>query len=329
MKQKRRRTAIVSSGPAILLVAIILFTTLAEAGPWDPGPGHEQISIWPKEAPDSPRTSSLPESMEVGTDPGRWGSKPVTGIYNVSQPTITVYPPQGANTGAAVVVFPGGGYRQLAIDLEGTEVCEWLTARGITCVLLKYRVPNSGCHWDPELKRHVVPKVFTALQDAQRAIGLVRHDAAKWKIDPKKIGVIGFSAGGNLVAAISTNHKKRIYPHVDAADSESCRPDFAMALYAGHMSVNHDDLSKLNPGLPVTSDTPPTFLVQATDDPVDPVEYSLLYYAALKKAKVPVEMHLYAQGGHAFALRRSDLPVSHWTDLADAWLGTIGVLPKK
>lgn len=267
--------------------------------------------------------------MEIGTNLGRWGSKPVTGVYNVSQPTVTIYPPKGPNSGAAVVVFPGGGYRQIAIDLEGTEVCDWLTLKGVTCIVLKYRVPGSGCHWDPDLKRHVVPKVFTALQDAQRAMGLVRHNAAKWKIDPKKIGVIGFSAGGNLVAAISTNYKKRIYPVVDDADKESCRPDFAMLLYPGHMSVNHEDLSKLNLGLPVTSETPPAFMVHAVDDLVDPVEYSTLYFAALRKAKVPVEMHLYAEGGHAFALRRKDAPVSHWMDLAEGWLGTIGVLPKK
>jgi acetyl esterase/lipase len=311
-----------SAGTKIAVSLLLLNAPSLAAATWEPGAGHVQIAIWPKGAPDT-STTALPESVAVGQHPllGK-----ITSISNVSNPTMTVYSPQGPNTGAAVVVFPGGGYRELAIDLEGTEICDWITGKGITCIVLKYRVPDSGCHWDPKLGRHVVPKVFTALQDAQRTIGLVRHRAAGWKIDPKKIGVIGFSAGGNLVAAISTSHKTRIYPHVDAADRESCRPDFAMALYPGHMSVNHDDLTRLNPGLAVTGDTPPTFLVQATDDPVDPVEYSLLYYSALEKAKVPVEMHLFAQGGHAFALRRTDLPVARWTELATDWLGTLGIL---
>jgi acetyl esterase/lipase len=297
-----------------------------EAAVWEPGANIEQIPIWPK-GPPNPKTSVLPESM--GVDAHSVGGKPATFIDNVSQPTMTIYPSRGPNSGAAVVVFPGGGYGRLWIDLEGTEVCDWFTEKGITCVLLKYRVPGSGCHWDKERKRHVVPKVFTALQDAQRTIGLVRHNSTKWKIDPKKIGVIGFSAGGNLVAAVSTNYQKRTYPLVDDADTESCRPDFAMPLYPGHMSVNHNDLSKLNPGLPVTSETPPTFLVQAADDAVDPVEYSLLYFAALRRAKVPAEMHIFADGGHAFALRSTGFPINRWTDLAEMWLGTIGILPKK
>jgi acetyl esterase/lipase len=268
--------------------------------------------------------------MEVGGDASRWGPKPVTGITNISQPTMMVYPPKNTNSGAAVVVFPGGGYLKLAIDLEGTEACDWLTASGITCILLKYRVPGSGPHWDEKLKTHIVPKVFTALQDAQRTVGLVRSQASKWKIDPNKVGVLGFSAGGHLVAEISTNYKKRLYPEIDAADKASCRPDFAIALYPGHMSIDHDkDLSKLNPQIHVSAETPPTFLVHAQNDPIDPVEYSLLYYAALREAKVPTELHLYAEGGHAFALRRNNLPITRWTDLADTWLTTIGVLPKK
>jgi acetyl esterase/lipase len=271
----------------------------------------EEISIWPTGAP---------------------GRKPVTGLSTVSEATMIVYPPKGANSGVAVVVFPGGGYMKLAIDLEGSEACAWLTARGVTCALLKYRVPAAGPHWDDQLKRHVVPKVFTALQDAQRAVGLLRSHASRWKIDPTKIGVLGFSAGGHLVAAISTSFATRSYPVVDAADAVSCRPDFAVALYPGHMAViddGEDDLTRLNPEIVVTSKTPPTFLLHAEDDPIDPVEYSLLYYAALRKAKVPTEMHLYAAGGHAFGLRRTTLPITHWTDLVDTWLATIGVLPKK
>lgn len=255
--------------------------------------------------------------------------KPWQEIENVTRPTMTIYSPKGANTGAAVIVFPGGGYWRLAIDLEGTEICDWLTSTGVTCVLLKYRVPGSGPHWDQVHNKRVIPKVNTALQDAQRALGLVRHNAAEWKIDPKKVGVIGFSAGGHLVAAISTN-QRRIYASVDAADQESVRPDFAIALYPGHMSVNYlEDMSRINPTIRITKETPPTFLLHAQNDPVDPVEFSLLYYAALRKAKVPSEIHLFAEGGHAFGLRPTKLPISKWPKLVETWLGTIGMIPEK
>ena len=146
---------------------------------------------------------------------------------------MTVYSPTGKNTGAAVVVFPGGGYQILAIDLEGTEVCDWLTSKGITCVLLKYRVPGEGLF----PRSGPYPESPMALEDAQRTVGLVRFHAAEWHIDPHKIGVLGFSAGGHLVAAMSTHFEKRLYPAVDAADKESCRPDFAVAIYPGHLSL--------------------------------------------------------------------------------------------
>jgi len=264
---------------------------------------------------------------------------------------MTVYSPTGKNTGAAVVVFPGGGYEDLAIDLEGTEVCDWLTSKGITCVLLKYRVPGEEMYPKsaPYPKSGPYPRSPMALEDAQRTVGLVRFHAAEWHIDPHKIGVLGFSAGGHLVAAMSTEFKTRLYAGVDAADKESCRPDFAVALYPGHLSmaaaewdaeqgprksvVRHSGHPStgpkpfaLNPDIHVTSQTPPTFLVQAENDPVDDVENSLAYYAALKKTKVPVEMHLYAQGGHAFGLRRTKFPITAWPQLVETWLGTIGMI---
>lgn len=246
-------------------------------------------------------------------------------MEKVSQPTMTVYSPKGTNTGVTVVVFPGGGYKILAIDLEGTEVCDWLTSKGITCVLLKYRVPFSGSYWDDRSRSQIIPKAPMALEDAQRTLRLVRFHAAEWHIDPHKIGVLGFSAGGHLVAEMSTLFDKRLYPAVDAADKKSCRPDFAVALYPGHMLENTSKEFELNPTIPVTSKTPPTFLLQAEDDPVDEVENSLVYYVALKKAGVPVEMHLYAHGGHAFGLRRTELPITRWPQLVETWLGTIGM----
>jgi len=247
--------------------------------------------------------------------------KPWTEIENVSTPTMTVYTPTGANTGAAVIVFPGGGYEILAIDLEGTEVCDWLTQKGITCVLLKYRVPapRSDPNWG------AYPESPIALEDAQRTVGLVRLHAAEWHIDPHKIGVLGFSAGGHLVAAISTHFAQRLYPAVDDADKESCRPDFAVAIYPGHLWLGDKNL-ELNPAVPVTSETPPTFLLQAEDDHVDGVNQSLVYYMALKNAGVPVEMHLYAQGNHAFGLRRTKFPITDWPTLVETWLTTIDMI---
>jgi acetyl esterase/lipase len=170
------------------------------------------------------------------------------------------------------------------------------------------------------------PESSIALEDAQRTLGLVRLHAVEWHIDPRKIGVLGFSAGGHLSAAISTNYKKRLYPLVDAADKESCRPDFAIVLYPGHMERHTSSDYQLNPYVPVTKRTPPTFIVQAEDDPVDPVQNSLVYYIALKDAEVPVEMHLYAHGGHGFGLRRAvEFPITEWPQLAERWLRTIGI----
>jgi acetyl esterase/lipase len=315
--------------PMICVLYFVSVLASAQTPAWPPTSGHSQAAIWPGAAPDAQPLSG-PED-ETETDPKSLiGGKPVIGVGNVVRPTMTVYAPEGKNTGAAVVVFPGGGYKDLAIDLEGTEVCDWLTAKGITCVLLKYRVPNSGPHWDDRLKHHVTPKAPLALEDAQRTVGLVRFHAAEWRVDAHKIGVLGFSAGGHLAAAMSTHFEGRSYPAVDAADKVSCRPDFAVALYPGHL-WNWNDVKRptldLNPDIAnhITPRTPPTLLLQAEDDHVDGVEQALTYYIALKKAGIPVEMHLYAHGGHAFGLRHTKDPITDWPRLVETWLGTIGV----
>lgn len=291
----------------------------APAALWQPSPGHAQVAIWPGTPPDA-----VPDAT------------PESGAStHVSRPTMTVYAPKGRNTGVAMVVFPGGGYQVLAMDLEGTEICDWLTSRGVTCVLLKYRVPSSG----PTMVdgHRYYPKVQTALQDAQRTLGLVRQHAAQWHVDPHKIGVIGFSAGGHLVAAVSTHFAQRTYRPVDAADALSCRPDFAVVAYPGHLwahededraTRNQEDLS-LRPDIHVRADTPPTFLVQAENDDVDTVEQSLAYYVALQKAGAPAEMHLYARGGHAFGLRATNQPIGRWPQLVEQWLHTIGMLDRQ
>ena len=298
----------------------------AQTPAWQPSPGHTQVPIWPGAIPDA-QPAAKPEYAEAVTETKDLvAGKPWVAVEQVAQPTMTVYAPKGKNAGAAVVVFPGGGYTILAIDLEGTEVCDWLTSRGVTCVLLKYRVPDSGPAYHDDCHCNIHPKAPTALEDAQRTVGLVRFHAAEWQIDPHKIGVLGFSAGGHLVADISTHFTRRAYAPVDAADKVSCRPDFAVAIYPGHMRENTTKEFDLNPTIPVTASTPPTFLLQAENDNVDGVQQSLVYYIALKKAEVPVEMHLYAQGGHAFGLRPTRLPITGWPKLVETWLGTIGMI---
>ena len=287
---------------------------------WQPSAGHTQIPIWPGTPPDARPLTGL-ETVKTETKELVAG-KPWLYISNVSQPTMTVYSPTGKNTRAAIIVFPGGGYEILAIDLEGTEACDWLVSRGITCVLLKYRVPapRSAPYWG------AYPQSPIALEDAQRTIGLVRLHAAEWQIDAHKIGVLGFSAGGHLVVATSVHFDHRLYPEVDAADQESCRPDFAIAIYPGHLSMKAGTL-ELNPDITahITGQTPPTFLLQNEDDNVDSIWDSLAYYAALKKIGVPTEFHSYAEGGHAFGLRRTKYPATAWTQLVEVWLRTIGI----
>ncbi len=301
----------------LILTLCLLFASsslFAQKPGWQASPGHTQVPIWPSTAPDAQFGPA------ANTETSKGGE-----VDNVSRPTMTVYSPKGKNTGVAIVVFPGGGYQVLAIDLEGTEVCGWLTSHGITCVLLKYRVPHSGPFWNQRCGCYNNTKRSMALEDAQRTVGLVRLHAADYRVDPHKVGVLGFSAGGHLVAAISAHFGKRLYAAVDAADKVSCRPDFAVALYPGHLWVS-DNKFELNPEVPVTRNTPPTFLLQAEDDPVDNVNNSLVYYIALKNAGVPVEMHLYAEGKHAFGLRPAKFPVTRWPELVQTWLRTIGMI---
>lgn len=318
-------TGLICEGHFVTKVLIATFVfclaTVDHAqGVWQPSAGHTQIQIWSDVAPGA-RPFSGPETLETD-DKYLVAGKSWSYINNVSQPTMTVYQPVARNTGAAVIVFPGGGYQILAIDLEGTEVCDWLTSKGITCVLLKYRVPGEA-----KLPRSgPYPASSEALQDAQRTIGLVRFHAAEWHINPHKIGVLGFSAGGHLVIATSVHFKRRVYTGVDAADKESCRPDFAIALYPGHLSMKRDTL-ELNPDIAshITAETPPTFLLQNENDDVDTIWDSVSYHAALVKAHGPVEFHSYAEGGHAFGLRRTKFPATGWPRLVETWLHTIGI----
>jgi acetyl esterase/lipase len=279
-----------------------------------PPAGRPTINIWPGAAPGAP--TNLPHEGDTTTPKDNLiAGKLLIRLGNVSVPTLTLYKPTGHNTGAAVVVFPGGGYKILAMDLEGTEVCDWLNSVGVTCLLLKYRVPDTGPY----------PKSPAALQDAQRAMGLARQHAKQWGIDANRIGVLGFSAGGHLAAAISTHYDKRLYDPIDAADSLSCRPDFAVVIYPGYLALADKNFAS-NPDIVPTADTPPTFIVQAEDDTVH-VENALVYFQQLKNAKVPAELHIYAQGGHGYGLRRTALPVTTWPQGVETWMRTIKVLP--
>lgn len=298
-------------GAAVIVLSATLF---AQKPAWLPAPGHTTLDLWPHGAPGTP-ANAAPEVDTTTSKDRMVAGKPVIRLGNVSQPTLTVYAPRGKSTGAAIVVFPGGAYRILAIDLEGTEVCDWLNSVGITCLLLKYRVPDSGPY----------PKSSAALQDAQRALGIVRSHASEWHIDPNRIGVLGFSAGAHLAAALSTHFDQRIYDSVDAVDQVSCRPDFAVIVYPGYLALSEQNFAP-NPEIHLTSQTPPSFIVQAEDDPVH-VENSTVYFLALKNTKVPAEMHIFSNGGHGYGLRRTELPVTTWPKLVETWLQTIHVAP--
>ena len=298
---------------ALFSMFLLSSVLVGQTPAWQPPANLVTVELWPHGAPGAQPNAQAEINTTTAKDQLIAG-KPLIRLGNVSRPTLTIYPPKGHNTGAAIVVFPGGAYRILAIDLEGTEVCDWLTSRGITCVLVKYRVPDSGPY----------PKSAAALQDAQRAVGIVRSRAAEWQIDPKRIGVLGFSAGGHLSVALSTHFDKRLYDHVDAADEVSCRPDFAVIVYPGYLAISEQNMAP-NSEIHVTSETPPTFLVQAEDDPVH-VENSTVYFLELKNAHVPAELHIYAKGGHGYGLRPTELPITHWPTLVETWLKTIAVL---
>jgi len=312
-----------NNGPNVLFASIGILSSLMlipspisaeqEQSGWPPSPGHVTLQVWPGAAPGA--IADLPAEVDTTTAKDNLiAGRPLVRLGNVSAPALTFYPAKGTNTGAAIVVFPGGGYSILAIDLEGTEVCDWLNEKGINCVLLKYRVPGTGPY----------PKSAAALQDAQRALGLVRLHAAEWNIDPQRIGVLGFSAGGHLAAAISTHFEKRLYNRIDPADDLSCRPDFAIVVYPGYLADADHNFAP-NPDIVPTSKTPPTFIVQAEDDDVH-VENAVVYFLELKKVGVAAELHVYSVGGHGYGLRRTELPVTNWPESAESWLHTIKIL---
>jgi acetyl esterase/lipase len=289
---------------------------------WEPGPGAKQVPLWPDGLAIERPESDKPEEVGIGSKPV--AGRPWTWATYVARPTMTIYPPKGENKHAAMLVLPGGGYTVVAMDLEGTEICDWVTRQGMTCVVLKYRVPQA---WRGADHVEKAPKVQLPLQDAQRAMGLLRSRAWSYGIDPHRIGVIGFSAGGHLAAAVS-NAAKRTYEPVDAADRESSRPDFAILLYPGHLwdETGPRTEVRLSPWVEISPHAPPTLLIHAMNDPTDNVRHSVAYGLALNDAGVPVDMRLYAKGGHAFGLRATPAPVTtEWPAVVEEWLRDLGM----
>ncbi len=287
------------------LALLFLFASAASAD--DPKP-TVTLDLWPGKAPGEVKDLP-PEAYQ----PMKAGQLDVKRLGNVSKPQITVYAPEKPN-GACVVIAPGGGYSILAIEHEGTDVATWLNKLGVTAVVLKYRVPR---------REKQSPDNLAQLQDAQRAIGLVRSKAKEWKLDTANIGMLGFSAGGHLTATACTNYEKRLYEAVDDADKVSCRPDFAILVYPAYLAKK--DTGDILPSFVVNKRTPPMFFAHASDDPVSS-ENSVALYRELKKNGVPAELHLYAKGGHGFGMRTDRGPVSEWPKRCEEWLKARGIV---
>jgi acetyl esterase/lipase len=276
-------------------------------------PDAAVVPLWPAAAPGE-KDDRGGEKDITPHKPGAPARTEVIRLTGVSKPTISVYKPApDKDTGACVVVCPGGGYNILAWDLEGTEVCEWLNSIGVTGILLKYRVPGRP-----------TAAYRAPFQDAQRALRLVRANAAAWKLDAARVGILGFSAGGHLSALASTGWRQNTYEKVDAADDLSCRPDFTILIYPAYLAEK-DDLKSVSRELAVGPETPPAFIVITHDDPVQ-VENVYTYAMALHAAKVSTELHIYPSGGHGYGLRLKGTPLAHWPQRAAEWMESRGLL---
>jgi acetyl esterase/lipase len=279
------------------------------------------LPIWPGAVPADSGTIG-PERVRA---PAEAPTKDAKWITNVTKPTVTVFrPARDKNTGMAILICPGGGYWNLAWDLEGEEVAAWLKTVGVTGIVLKYRVPRRP--GQPERLPAPGP-----LLDAQRALRLVRSRAAEWGVSSNRIGILGFSAGGHLAVATATHFDQPAYERIDEIDEHSCRPDFAAAVYPGYFIEQQPagvetNKNVLAPYMRIPAGTPPVLLMHASDDPVAGAENSAVMYLALKRESVPTELHVFARGGHGFGVRKSPLPCSTWTDHCVAWLQDQGLL---
>jgi dienelactone hydrolase len=266
------------------------------------------LKLWPQ----GPPSAMVPKSEATVKAMQSYGGITATRLSDITDPTITVYRPEKPN-GASVIVAPGGAYTFLSASFEGTQVCEWLTTIGVTGVLLKYRTPTRD-EKDPS----VLP-----VQDAQRAIGLVRHHAAEWKLDPQRVGLLGFSAGGNLAGHVAWDRGARTYAPVAELDDPR-GPDFLVFIYGGGF-LDRRDRSKFREGFSVPADAPPAFFLVAHDDGNNPVEAAMLYLE-YKKLKLPAELHICTKGGHGFGMRRNGQPINDWPQRCAEWMNSIGLL---
>ena len=301
--------------------SVVLIASLCGASSAIAADSLQVIELWPGVAPDETGTIG-PERVRMSPKLERKQvevTEPTRMITGVTKPTIAIHSPtKTLNNGTAVLIFPGGGYWDLYWELEGEEVAAWLNSLGVTGVIVKYRVPRRPDEPEGQPARR-------PLQDAQRAMRIVRSRATEFGIDPKHIGVIGFSAGGHLAISTATSFEKRSYEAIDNLDRISCRPDFAIPIYSGYLKAK--DAHQLAPGLAVPSGTPPVFLVHGSDDIISPPEHSVVMYLALKQVGIPAELHLYAGTTHDFGVRRSDRPYGQWTDSCARWLRDQGFLP--
>jgi acetyl esterase/lipase len=293
------------SRSAASLTLLVVLTVVSSAGSAEK---PAVLDVWPGKPPGETKPIGE-EKVEV--------RRAIQHLTNVSKPTLTVFrPSKDKDTGAAVVICPGGAYSILAWDLEGEEVAAWLNTIGVTGIVLKYRVPRR-----PDQPKEKPP--LGPLQDAQRAMSLVRSKADEWHLDAKRIGILGFSAGGHLAASVSTNFDKRAYEAMDDTDKVSCRPDFTVLVYPAYLLTKDD--KDLAPEIRVRKECPPTFFAHANDDPIKP-DNSARMYLALKRAGVPAELHIYSSGGHGFGLRPTEKPCSTWPKRCTEWLRAQGVL---
>jgi acetyl esterase/lipase len=278
------------------------------------------IDLWPGKPPDEPGTIG-PETVRMSPKLDRKQVEVTDStrmITNVTRPTLTVYrPAQDKDTGTAIIICPGGGYWNLYWELEGEEVAAWLNSLGVTGIILKYRVPRRPGEPEREPARR-------PLQDAQRAVSLVRSKAKEWGVAPDRIGIVGFSAGGHLAVATATSFERRSYEPTGETDKVSCRPDFAVPVYSGYLKAKDKD--ELAAGLSVPKNTPPMFIAHGGADLISDPEHSVVLYQALKRAGVPAELHIYATAAHDFGVRKSDHPCSTWTRSCADWLRHQGFL---
>jgi len=310
--------------PPVVSSARVDVPKVEREGVWQPGVDGTQIPLWPANVPlAKPDSGDRPEATGNGS-PTVGGRMWHWATY-VTRPTMTIYLPKGRNTGAAMLVLPGGGFYAVAMDLEGTEICDWVVQQGMTCVVLKYRTPQV---WPIQNGRQRRPDVLLGLEDAQRAMSLLREQAGTYGIDPRRIGVIGFSAGAYLVTNMS-NTEARTYPLTDAADRYSPRPDFAIVAYTARVLDSRKGRNELElaPWVEISPNAPPTLILHAMDDTVDNVRQPMAYALALNDAGVPVDMRLYARGGHAFGLRPTADPITReWPGQVEQWLRSIAIL---